>query len=68
VNVAETFFRGSGILILIGGLFSTMSALNATIYSSSSVSFAMGRDRTTAGVRAAAGTGGPYQHSGDHGL
>ncbi len=45
VNVAETFFRGGGILILIGGLFSTMSALNATIYSSSRVSFAMGRDR-----------------------
>jgi len=45
VNVAETFFRGGGVLILIGGLFSTMSALNATIYSSSRVSFAMGRDR-----------------------
>jgi amino acid transporter len=34
---------GSGIL-LIGGLFSTVSALNATVYSSSRVSFAMGRD------------------------
>ncbi len=34
---------GSGIL-LIGGLLSTVSALNATIYSSSRVSFAMGRD------------------------
>ncbi len=34
---------GSGIL-LIGGLLSTISALNATIYSSSRVSFAMGRD------------------------
>jgi amino acid transporter len=45
VNVAATFFRGGGILILIGGVFSTMSALNATIYSSSRVSFAMGRDR-----------------------
>ena len=45
VNVAETFFSGGGILILIGGVFSTMSALNATIYSSSRVSFAMGRDR-----------------------
>jgi amino acid transporter/nucleotide-binding universal stress UspA family protein len=45
VNVAETFFHGGGILILIGGVFSTMSALNATIYSSSRVSFAMGRDR-----------------------
>jgi len=45
VTVARTFFRGGGVLILIGGLFSTMSALNATIYSSSRVSFAMGRDR-----------------------
>ena len=45
VGVATTFFRGGGVLILIGGLFSTMSALNATIYSSSRVSFAMGRDR-----------------------
>lgn len=34
---------GSAIL-LIGGLLSTISALNATIYSSSRVSFAMGRD------------------------
>ena len=45
VNVARNFFPGGGILILLGGLFSTMSALNATIYSSSRVSFAMGRDR-----------------------
>jgi len=45
VNVAKEFFRGGGIVILVGGLFSTMSALNATIYSSSRVSFAMGRDR-----------------------
>jgi len=45
VEVARSFFRGGDVLILIGGLFSTMSALNATIYSSSRVSFAMGRDR-----------------------
>jgi amino acid transporter len=45
VNVARNFFPGGDLLILIGGLFSTMSALNATIYSSSRVSFAMGRDR-----------------------
>ncbi|MFB6112777.1 MAG: amino acid permease [Halodesulfurarchaeum sp.] len=32
-------------LLLIAGLTATMSALNATIYSSSRVSFAMGRDR-----------------------
>lgn len=45
VEVAKTFFKGGGVMILLGGLFSTMSALNATIYSSSRVSFAMGRDR-----------------------
>ncbi len=45
VNVARNFFPGGDVLILIGGLFSTMSALNATIFSSSRVSFAMGRDR-----------------------
>ncbi|MEZ5274782.1 MAG: amino acid permease [Opitutaceae bacterium] len=45
VDVARSFFKGGGIMILIGGLLSTMSALNATIYSSSRVSLAMGRDR-----------------------
>jgi amino acid transporter/nucleotide-binding universal stress UspA family protein len=45
VEVARQFFKGGGVLILIGGLISTMSALNATIYSSSRVAFAMGRDR-----------------------
>ena len=45
VNVAKSFFKGGGILILIGGLISTISALNATIFSSSRVAFAMGRDR-----------------------
>lgn len=45
MDVARSFFRGGGLMILLGGLFSTMSALNATIYSSSRVSFAMGRDR-----------------------
>lgn len=44
-RAAEQFMPGwGGILILISGLASTMSALNATIYSSSRVSFAMGRD------------------------
>ena len=33
-------------LLLIAGLTATMSALNATVYSSSRVSFAMGRDRS----------------------
>ena len=45
VDVARHFFVGGGIMILIGGLISTMSALNATVYSSSRVAFAMGRDR-----------------------
>ena len=44
VRAAEQFMPIGGILILISGLASTMSALNATIYSSSRVSFAMGRD------------------------
>jgi amino acid transporter len=44
VRAAENFMPAGGILILISGLSSTMSALNATIYSSSRVSFAMGRD------------------------
>jgi amino acid transporter/nucleotide-binding universal stress UspA family protein len=49
VNVARNFFIGGGVLILIGGLISTISALNATIYSSSRVAFAMGRDRNFPG-------------------
>ncbi len=45
VRAAEQLMgRWGGILILVSGLASTMSALNATIYSSSRVSFAMGRD------------------------
>jgi amino acid transporter/nucleotide-binding universal stress UspA family protein len=45
VEVAKNFFKGGGIMLLIGGVISTMSALNATVYSSSRVAFAMGRDR-----------------------
>ncbi|HRT71683.1 MAG TPA: amino acid permease, partial [Syntrophales bacterium] len=45
VEVSRQFFTGGGVMILVGGLISTMSALNATIYSSSRVAFAMGRDR-----------------------
>ncbi|HSD63712.1 MAG TPA: amino acid permease [Ignavibacteriaceae bacterium] len=45
VEVAKSFFVGGGIMLLIGGIISTMSALNATIYSSSRVAFALGRDR-----------------------
>ncbi len=49
VDAAATFFHGGGAMILVGGLLSTMSALNATIYSSSRVSYAMGRDRNLPG-------------------
>lgn len=46
VEVArQTFPFGIGaVILLFSGLVSTMSALNATTYSSSRVSFAMGRD------------------------
>ncbi|WP_254533745.1 amino acid permease [Natrinema gelatinilyticum] len=37
-------------LLLVAGLTATMSALNATVYSSSRVSFAMGRDRALPAV------------------
>ncbi len=49
VDAAQQFFRGGGLMILVGGLLSTMSALNATIYSSSRVSFAMARDHNLPG-------------------
>jgi len=45
VELARQLFTGGGVMILVGGLISTMSALNATVYSSSRVAFAMGRDR-----------------------
>ena len=41
---SRQFMPFGGIIILIGGLLSTMSALNATIYSSSRVAFAMARE------------------------
>jgi amino acid transporter/nucleotide-binding universal stress UspA family protein len=46
VEVARQIFPWGigGIVLLLSGLISTMSALNATTYSSSRVSFAMGRD------------------------
>jgi amino acid transporter/nucleotide-binding universal stress UspA family protein len=46
VDVAQQTFPGGigGVVLLFSGLVSTMSALNATTYSSSRVSFAMGRD------------------------
>ncbi|MBW3579105.1 MAG: amino acid permease [Actinobacteria bacterium] len=42
---AERFMPLGTYVILAGGLLSTVSALNATTYSSTRVSFAMGRDR-----------------------
>jgi nucleotide-binding universal stress UspA family protein len=44
VAIADQVVRGGGIVLLVGGLLSTISALNATIYSSSRVAFAMARD------------------------
>ncbi len=42
---AESMLPGLGlIVILIGGILSTLSALNAAIYSSTRVAFALGRD------------------------
>jgi amino acid transporter/nucleotide-binding universal stress UspA family protein len=50
VEVAKKFFVGGGVMLLVGGIISTMSALNATVYSSSRVAFAMGRDRNFPGL------------------
>jgi len=50
VAAANQFVVGGGIVILVGGLLSTLSALNATIYSSSRVAFAMARDASLPGV------------------
>jgi len=44
LEAARQFAPGGIVLLLLGGLFATTSALNATLYSSSRVSFAMGRD------------------------
>lgn len=43
-EAARRFIPGGAFVLLFAGLMSTASALNATIYSSSRVSFAMGRD------------------------
>ncbi len=46
VRAAEGFMPAFGVaIIVLGGLLSTMSALNATILASSRVAFSMGRDR-----------------------
>ena len=46
VMAAENFMPGVGVvMIVLGGLLSTMSALNATVLASSRVAFTLGRDR-----------------------
>ena len=46
IRAAQNFMPGFGVMLLVfGGLLSTMSALNATILASSRVAFSMGRDR-----------------------
>ncbi len=45
VEAAKQFMPFGVLLLIIGGLLSTMSALNATTYSSTRVSFAMARDK-----------------------
>ncbi|MBD3291688.1 MAG: amino acid permease, partial [Armatimonadia bacterium] len=52
-RAAEHFMPLGSVLLLLGGLFSTTSALNATTYSSTRVSFAMGRDRNLPNIFAA---------------
>jgi amino acid transporter/nucleotide-binding universal stress UspA family protein len=45
IEAARQLMPLGAFVLILGGLMSTMSALNATIYASSRVSFAMGRDR-----------------------
>jgi amino acid transporter/nucleotide-binding universal stress UspA family protein len=45
VEAADQLIPYGKVLMLIGGVMSTLSALNATLYSSSRISFAMGRNR-----------------------
>ncbi len=45
VEAARQFMPLGNQLLMVGGLLATMSALNATTYSSTRVSFAMGRDK-----------------------
>lgn len=42
-KAAELFMPYGGLIVLIGGIVSTLAALNATTFSSSRVAFAMGR-------------------------
>ncbi len=45
IGAAKAFMPSAGVfLVLVGGIFATLSALNATIMAASRVAFAMGRD------------------------
>lgn len=50
IEAAGQFVPYGAPLLLFAGLAATMSALNATVYSSSRVSFAMARDRVLPGI------------------
>jgi amino acid transporter/nucleotide-binding universal stress UspA family protein len=50
IEAARQLMPFGAFILILAGLMSTMSALNATIYSSSRVSFAMGRDRNLPGL------------------
>jgi amino acid transporter/nucleotide-binding universal stress UspA family protein len=50
IEAARQLIPLGAFVMILGGLMSTMSALNATIYASSRVSFAMGRDRNLPAV------------------
>jgi len=52
VEAARQFMPYGAVLLLVGGIFSTLSALNATVYSSARVAFAMGRDHNLPGLLA----------------
>jgi len=53
VRAAENFMPAVGVLVIVfGGLLSTMSALNATVLASSRVAFSMGRERMLPAVLA----------------
>ncbi len=50
LRAAEQFMPLGSLILIAGALVSTMSALNATTFSSTRVSFAMGRDRILHGI------------------
>lgn len=50
LRAAEQFMPFGTIILIAGALVSTMSALNATTFASTRVSFAMGRDRILHGI------------------